>query len=109
MRNGAGPPARLSRSSTSSVIVRTWRGLDPLVMTKASVMASTSPTERITLSSPPLAQAARAATSHQSRTRSRVTSAAAPDRGAGPLTGASLAYASRMTSRNVAGRHADRP
>src|SRR3954454_10508533 len=74
IRSGAGPPLSLTFSSTSSAMVRTRRGLPALVITKASVMASTLPTSRITVSSPFLPSAARAAAMHQSWTRSRFSS-----------------------------------
>src|SRR5260221_911918 len=58
---GDGPPSAFPRASTSSAIVSTWRRLVPLAMTKASVMASASPTSRAHTSRPPLAEAASAA------------------------------------------------
>src|SRR4051812_7330917 len=62
----------LTWASTSSAIVTTWRRLRPLVMTKASVIARTSPTSRTRMSSPFLAEAARAAVVTQCRMSSSV-------------------------------------
>src|SRR5437588_4129884 len=73
MRIGGGPPTSLTWASTSSAMVRTWRRLCPLVMTKASVIDSTPPTSRTTVFSAFLAEAARAAVVTQCRMASSVT------------------------------------
>src|SRR5271163_2991981 len=52
-------------------------------------MASAAPTERITVSSPPFSQHARAATAHHARTRSMVVTCST-----GPLMGTGSAIAS---------------
>src|SRR5438067_7615508 len=69
---GEGPPTAFTWASTSSAIVRTCRRLPPLVMTKASVIASTPPTSRTMVFSAFLAEAARAAVVTQCRMVSRV-------------------------------------
>src|SRR5579875_999032 len=68
IRDGPGPPACLTFNSTSSTIVRTWRGLVPLVRTKASVIDTSSPMAKITVSWPCLSDAARAASTASSLT-----------------------------------------
>ena len=59
----SGPPAPASFSwrSTSSLIVRTWRGLAPLVTTKASVSPSSFSTPSTSVSRPSFEEAALAA------------------------------------------------
>src|SRR2546421_4573941 len=77
MRSGEGPSSSLTRASTSSAMVRTWRRLVPLVITKASVMASTSPTSSTIVSSPFLSAAALAAVVTQCRMSSIARSSSA--------------------------------
>src|SRR4051794_23683133 len=72
MRIGAGPPVALTWASTSSAMVRTWRRLCALVITKASVIDRTSLTSSTTVCSAFLEEAARAAVLTQCRMSSSV-------------------------------------
>src|SRR5437868_11420062 len=69
---GEGPPTSLTCASTSSAIVSTCRRLLALVITKASVIESRSPTSRTMVCSPFFAEAARAAVVTQCRMASSV-------------------------------------
>src|SRR5438270_6230233 len=69
---GEGPPTSLTCASTSSAIVSTCRRLLALVITKASVMESRSPTSKTMVFSAFFAEAARAAVVTQYRMASSV-------------------------------------